>query len=75
MEALEIIITESEDKIKGIEAGADDFIHKPFNKLELMARVKSLLRIKHLHDQLQEKIQELEEKVQAIESPISENED
>lgn len=45
-----------EDKVKGIDAGADDFISKPFNKMELMARVKSLLRIKCLHDELQEKI-------------------
>lgn len=59
-----IIVTalnEIGDKIKGIEAGADDFITKPFNKLELLARVKSLLRIKTLHDQLQEKILQLEQ--------------
>ena len=57
-----IIVTaldEVEDKIKGIEAGADDFIIKPFNKHELLARVKSLLRIKHLHDQLEDKVREL----------------
>lgn len=53
-------LNEIEDKIKGIEAGADDFICKPFNKLELLARVKSLLRIKHLHDELEQKIRELE---------------
>ncbi len=53
-------LNELEDKIKGIEAGADDFICKPYNKLELLARVKSLLRIKHLHDQLEEKVAELE---------------
>jgi two-component system cell cycle response regulator len=54
-------LNEIEDKIKGIEAGADDFITKPFNKLELLARVKSLLRVKNLHDQLQDKIKQLEE--------------
>lgn len=53
-------LNEIEDKIKGQEAGADDFISKPFNKLELLTRVKSLLRIKSLHDQLNEKIAELE---------------
>ncbi len=54
-------LNEIEDKIKGIEAGADDFITKPFNKLELLARVKSLLRIKTLHDELQEKVKQLEQ--------------
>ncbi|MBI2472584.1 MAG: response regulator [Planctomycetes bacterium] len=37
---------EMEDRIKGIDAGADDFISKPFNKTELLARVKSLLRMR-----------------------------
>ncbi len=45
-------LSELEDKIKGLEAGADDFLTKPFNKLELMARVRSLLKIKALHDDL-----------------------
>ncbi len=54
-------LNEIEDKIKGIEAGADDFITKPFNKHELLVRVKSLLRIKKLHDQLQEKVDQLEQ--------------
>jgi len=53
-------LNELEDKIKGIEAGADDFISKPFNRLELLARVRSLLRVKFLHDQLQEKVTQLE---------------
>ena len=45
-------LTDLDDKIKGLEAGADDFLSKPFNKHELMARVRSLLRIKSLHDDL-----------------------
>ena len=52
------------DRIKGIEAGSDDFISKPFDKEELLARVKSLLRIKYLHEQLREnyrKLKSLEE--------------
>ncbi|MDZ7401341.1 MAG: PleD family two-component system response regulator [candidate division KSB1 bacterium] len=53
-------LNEVDDKVRGIEAGADDFISKPFNKLELLARVKSLLRIKYLHDELELKIKELE---------------
>jgi len=54
-------LTSVEDKIRGIEAGADDFISRPFNKTELMARVKSLLRIKFLQDQLHQRMQELSE--------------
>ncbi len=45
-------LTDIEDKIKGLNAGADDFLTKPLNKHELMARVRSLLRIKSLHDDL-----------------------
>lgn len=54
-------LNEIKDKVKGIDSGADDFLSKPFNKLELLARVRSLLRIKDLNDQLQEKVEELEE--------------
>jgi len=53
-------LNELEDKVKGMNSGADDFLAKPFNKLELLVRVRSLLRIKHLHDELQEKVIELQ---------------
>jgi class 3 adenylate cyclase/CheY-like chemotaxis protein len=42
-----------EERIKGIEAGADDFLTKPINQPELLARVKSLLRVKELYDKVQ----------------------
>lgn len=41
-----------ESKIKGIEAGADDFLTKPPNKLELQARLRSLFKSKRLNDKL-----------------------
>lgn len=40
------------DRIRGLEAGADDFLSKPFNAAELSARMRSLLRIKRITDEL-----------------------
>jgi len=42
----------SEDKIRGLEAGADDFLSKPVSDLQLMSRVKSLARLKLVSDEL-----------------------
>jgi class 3 adenylate cyclase len=61
----------AEERAKGLEAGADDFLTKPINQTELLARVKSLLRIKQLYDtvtvqaaQLSELNQHLEHRVE-----------
>jgi adenylate cyclase len=48
-------LTDVADRIRGIEAGADDFLSKPFNREELLTRVKSLLRIKTLHEDIETK--------------------
>ena len=64
-------LKELKDKIQGLEAGADDFVTKPFDSVELLARVRSLLRLKTYHDglirqnaelQRQKKLLEREEK-------------
>jgi len=49
-----------DDLAMGIDAGADDFVHKPFSNLELLARVRSMLRIKGQYDTLQEQQRKLE---------------
>lgn len=46
-------LTDSADKLRGIEAGADDFLNKPVLAEELTARVKSLLRMKEFTDELE----------------------
>ena len=50
-----ILLTALNDKksrIMGIESGADDFISKPFDVLELLTKVRSLLKLKELHEEL-----------------------
>src|SRR5688572_4184871 len=49
----------TQDKVAGLEAGADDYLTKPINFPELEARVRSMLRIKRLQDELEEKNREL----------------
>ncbi|MFH1653763.1 MAG: HD domain-containing phosphohydrolase [Pseudomonadota bacterium] len=66
-----IVITalqELDDKIKAIELGADDFLVKPINRLELTTRIKSLLHLKSLHDDLDTSESILFSLVQALEA-------
>ena len=62
-----IMVTSSigPEKTEAIEAGADDFIPKPFNHSELLTRVRSLLRIKRYQDEIKELNRTLEERVQS----------
>ncbi len=45
-------LADAESKIKGLEAGADDFLNKPINRIELRTRLRSLLRIRRLRNEL-----------------------
>lgn len=54
-----------EDKVAGLDAGADDYVTKPFDSVELLARVRAMLRIKDLHDQLEEWNRTLADKVKS----------
>ena len=45
-------LEETKDRIRGLEAGADDFVTKPIDDFNIMARVRSLLRLKMVTDQL-----------------------
>ncbi|MCX9025731.1 MAG: response regulator [Candidatus Methanoperedens sp.] len=53
-------LSDLDDKIKAIEAGADEFLTKPTNSIELTTRVKSLLKTKYFHDQLIESKEKIE---------------
>jgi len=59
-------LSDKEDLARCLEAGADDFISKPINSLELCARVRSMLRIKSQYDHIQETMVLREEMMQTI---------
>jgi len=56
-------LRETEDRVKGIEAGCDDFISYPVDKMELLARVRSLLKIKAYNELMSNYQKELESEV------------
>jgi DNA-binding response OmpR family regulator len=45
-------LNEAADFERGVQAGTDDFLTKPVNKIELLCRIRSLLRVRHLKTQL-----------------------
>jgi class 3 adenylate cyclase len=61
----------SEQKLRAIEAGADDFVTKPFDQAELLARVRSLVRVKRYHDTIVRQAAELTAWNRELESKVS----
>jgi len=53
--------SDSDSKVEGLRIGADDYVTKPFDEKELMARVSAMLRIKRLHDEMQHAKKALED--------------
>jgi adenylate cyclase len=73
-----VMITASGDqeKVRAIDAGADDFVTKPFDQAELLARVRSLVRVKRYHDTIERQTAELsawnDQLTQRVQSQVDE---
>ena len=58
----------TDDKVAGLEAGADDYLPKPYNEVELNARIYACLRTKALQDELRQKNRQLEDMLTQVET-------
>jgi len=63
---------DSKDVVAGLDAGADEYLAKPVDQMALMARVRSVLRLKELHDQVRAQAADLESWNRTLEQRVSE---
>jgi PAS domain S-box-containing protein len=63
-------LKEANDRIKAFEAGCNDFISKPLNKQELIVRVDSLLKMRYLHNEVEEASEFAENVINTVREPL-----
>jgi len=64
-------LNEFGDIERGIDSGTDDFVSKPINKLELLTRIRTMLKLKHLTDRLQRTMAYLSEVEKQTQTPVA----
>jgi putative two-component system response regulator len=65
-------VNDRELRRKGIEAGADDFLSKPFDEVELLVRIRNSVRVKHYYDNLEQQKEQLEQAVRERTAALNE---
>jgi PAS domain S-box-containing protein len=66
-------LKETEDRIQGIKAGCDDYISKPFDKMELLARIQALLKVKAYNDMMSNYRRELESEIVSMTAELKQS--
>ncbi|HEY3057908.1 MAG TPA: response regulator [Chloroflexota bacterium] len=68
-----IMITafEEQERLNALEAGADDFVHRPIKRAELLTRVRSLVRLKHYQDQIERQAEQLRQMNDSLEQRVA----
>lgn len=65
------VLRKLEDEIRGFEAGAHDYISKPYNRAELAARITAAMRVKSLQDKLRHRNESLKEVIKVLQRDIT----